>query len=100
MVEFILIILFLVSISMFIYYNNKEAKILRNKINDIKIGQTYYKSILYDDPFEDEVILKCKIIDIKYDNKLNKWIKYQFEDKSIGTDKADRFIETGFKLII
>lgn len=97
MVEFILI-LFLVSI--FIYYNNKETKILRNKINNIKIGQTYYKSILYDDPFEDEVILKCKIIDIKYDNKLNKWVKYQFEDKSIGTDKADRFIETGFKLII
>lgn len=97
MVEFILI-LFLVSI--FIYYNNRETKILRNKINNIKIRQTYYKSILYDDPFEDEVILKCKIIDIKYDNKLNKWVKYQFEDKSIGTDKADRFIETGFKLII
>ena len=43
MFGFILTILFLVSILMIIYYNNKESKILRNKINNIKIGQTYYK---------------------------------------------------------
>lgn len=100
MFGFILTILFIISISIFIYYNNKETKILKNKINNIEVGQKYYKSIIYDDPFEDEIILKCEIIDIKYDMNYIKWVKYQFDDKSIGTDKAEIFIQSGFKLII
>ena len=91
------IVFFIITISLLIFvaigWNLRDRLQYKRALEDLKVGDKYILTIEDDDPFINTEILECTIIEIQYGKGKHPYVKYEFDDGSVGTERFDKFFK-------
>ena len=93
-----LIVFFIITISLLIFvvigWNLRDKMLYKRALEDLKVGDKYnIPTIEDDDPFIGSEILECTIKEIRFDKHGRPYVKYEFSDGSVGTERFDKFFK-------
>ena len=92
------IVFFIITISLLIFvaigWNIRSIMQYKRAVEDLKVGDKYTITIEEDEfLFEKTEILECTIIEIQYGKDKHLYVKYEFSDGSVGTERFDKFFK-------
>ena len=92
------IVFFIITVSLLIFvaigWNLRDRLQYKRALEDLKVGDKYnIPTIEDDDPFIGTEILECTIIEIQYGKDKHPYVKYEFSDGSVGTERFDKFFK-------
>ena len=92
------IVFFIITISLLIFvaigWNLRSIIQYKRAVEDLKVGDKYTITIEEDEfLFEKTEILECTIIEIQYGKGKHPYVKYEFDDGSVGTERFDKFFK-------
>ena len=93
-----IIVFFIITISLLIFvsigWNLRSIMQYKRAVEDLKVGDKYTITIEEDEfLFEKTEILECTIIEIQYGKGKHPYVKYEFDDGSVGTERFDTFFK-------
>ena len=93
-----IIVFFIITISLLIFvsigWNLRSIMQYKRAVEDLKVGDKYTITIEEDEfLFEKTEILECTIIEIQYGKGKHPYVKYEFDDGSVGTSRFDKFFK-------
>ena len=92
------IVFFIITISLLIFvsigWNLRSIMQYKRAVEDLKVGDKYTITIEEDEfLFEKTEVLECTIIEIQYGKGKHPYVKYEFDDGSVGTERFDKFFK-------
>ena len=92
------IVFFIITISLLIFvaigWNLRSIMQYKRAVEDLKVGDKYTITIEEDEfLFDKTEILECTIIEIQYGKGKHIYVKYEFDDGSVGTERFDKFFK-------
>ena len=92
------IVFFIITISLLIFvaigWNLRSIMQYKRAVEDLKVGDKYTITIEEDEFLVDKTeILECTIIEIQYGKGKHPYVKYEFDDGSVGTERFDKFFK-------
>ena len=92
------IVFFIITISLLIFvaigWNLRSIMQYKRAVEDLKVGDKYTITIEEDEfLFDKTEILECTIIEIQYGKGKHPYVKYEFDDGSVGTERFDKFFK-------
>ena len=93
-----IIVFFIITISLLIFvtigWNLRDKMNYKRALEDLKVGDKYTFTIEEDEfLFDKTEILECTIIEIQYGKGKHPYVKYEFSDGSVGTERFDKFFK-------
>ena len=93
-----IIVFFIITISLLIFvaigWNLRDKMNYKRALANLKIGDKYTVTIEKDEfLFDKTEILECTIIEIQYGKGKYPYVKYEFDDGSVGTERFDKFFK-------
>ena len=93
-----IIVFFIITISLLIFvsigWNLRSIMQYKRAVEDLKVGDKYTITIEEDEfLFEKTEVLECTIIEIQYGKGKHPYVKYEFDDGSVGTERFDKFFK-------
>ena len=93
-----IIVFFIITISLLIFvtigWNLRDKMNYKRALEDLKVGDKYTFTIEEDEfLFDKTEILECTIIEIQYGKGKHPYVKYEFTDGSVGTERFDKFFK-------
>lgn len=93
-----IIVFFIITISLLIFvtigWNLRDKMNYKRALEDLKVGDKYTFTIEEDEfLFDKTEILECTIIEIQYGKGKHPYVKYEFDDGSVGTERFDKFFK-------
>ena len=91
-------VFFAITISLLIFvsigWNLRSIMQYKKAVEDLKVGDKYTITIEEDEfLFEKTEVLECTIIEIQYGKGKHPYVKYEFDDGSVGTERFDKFFK-------
>ena len=92
------IVFFIITVSLLIFvaigWNLRDIMHYKKAVKDLKVGDKYTITIEEDEfLFDKTEILECTIIEIQYGKGKHPYVKYEFDDGSVGTERFDKFFK-------